>query len=385
MKTIDGKKYNTKEDLQGSFFGMEKYRPGHPSAKNLFIRMTSGTTGGAPTMILSRITYKRTLHNYYNENFSKPFLMFNPQNHFSLLREQLFFNHGPKSDRILFLGKRDIENPSVYSLVADFHPRIIRAHVSLFNFFVDKLFIRKEFNLLTDVQKVYLAGEMLSESLFDKFKKVLPKSDIKSEYSSIEAHLIGLSCKFLPDKHKRDKFLVYHPIKTGFVKIIQPDESGIGEISIKTRELAYYLTGDAGKIIKERCKCGASETIFLYGRINYDIVHCVGATFHASEIERVFSLLGDLVKDYYLEIKEVFGEGKTLGSLTISVVPTKKLQAMKEGGAFVREFIKNNLQLTKTRCLGELVGAGIFMPPNVLLVPSLPASGKKIRMRKVYS
>ncbi len=381
MKIIGGKKYTVKDDLQKSFFGIEQYRPGDRSSKNFFIRLTSGTTGGQPTMVASQFLGCKSRYEFFFFKSLKRVLTISYKNNHDLRVVQTYLNHRSQATRTFCLSKRDMEHPLIFSVIDDFKPQLILSPPSLLNVFTDKLYGKVTGNFPKKIEKIHLAGEMLSRTYLNKFVYSFPKSEVKLFYSMSETSIIGTPCRYLTKKYKDDKFRIYHPVKA--VSIVEPDQTGAGEISVYTPELSHYLTGDAGKIIKEKCKCGASETLFLYGRINYDIVHCVGATFHASEVERVFSLLGGLVKDYYLEIKEIFGEGKTFGSVTISIVPTQKLQIMKNCEDFVAEFVKKHLRLTKTRCLGDLVDAGIFLEPKISLVTSLPESGKKVRMRKV--
>lgn len=385
MKTIDGIKFNTKEDLKSRFFGIENYKPGKPSVKKLFIRMTSGTTGGMPAMFLSSIETRTNLVKYYDRIFSESLLIIMTKNFLLLQWGQFFFNHEADSPRILFLTKKDAEHPLISRVISDFQPKNIRTNVSILNFFTDKLSAGGYSYLLEDIKNLFLGGESLSIALYDKLKKFFPKSNIELVYASTEAHIMGSYCKYLSLKHKEDGFSIYHPTKTSanYVSVVERDEFGVGEIGVHTPILSDYLTGDAGKIIKEKCECGASETLFVYGRINYDIINCVGAVFQASDVEKVFSLLAGYVKDFRLEIRDVFEKGKTLGSLTIKVIPTEKLLSMENGGAYLSEFVKKRLKLTKTRSLSDLVDEGIFLQPEIIFASSFPESEKAVKMKKV--
>ncbi len=375
MRIIDGKKYTTKEDLQGKFWGIEKYKPGTHSVNDFIILTTSGTTTKRPTMFLRRVRFNRLLSNFHK--LSKPTLVIANPNYAKLALVQ-----NTKSTRSLFIDTHDMRHSLISSVIADFNPEIIYSVVSTFKFFIDKIYAKSTKAFPTKIGKIYLVGERLSETFSNILKEKYPKSEVMVTYGVTETGAAAGSCKYLNKRNRDNEFCIYyHPLKP--VSIVQPDQDTIGEISIHTQGIPNYLTGDLGKIIKEKCKCGASKTLLMYGRINYDIVTCVGAVFYISEVERVLSSLGDYVKDYSLEIREIFEKEKTLGSVTIHVVPTEKLLHMENGEYFVSEFVKKHLQLTKTRVLGDLVRDGIFLSPKTVFVSSFPESGKKVRMRKV--
>jgi len=253
--------------------------------------------------------------------------------------------------------------------------------VHILNFFIDKLHGKKVSAFNKTIEKIHISGEPPTQAFLIKLARKFPKSKIELRYAANELGTVAISCPYLEKRYRDEAFQAYHPVNP--VSIVEANQDGVGEIAVFSPTLAHYLTGDAGKISKEKCRCGSTETLFLYGRMNYDIINCVGATFHIAEVERVFSLLRKYVADYYLEIREIFEEGKTLGSVTVKVVPTVKLQGMQDGEVFVSECIQKHLQLTKTRRLSDLVNAGIFFPPSILFVSSLLWPGKKIRMKKV--
>ena len=341
MKIINGKKYITKEDLQNKFFGISQYKPGEKKTKNLFIRAASGTTGKFPTIVLRRIVLNKKLINFLD--YSRPFLSIFNINAQRIVWTQTIFSHYKKASRIMALNKKDVEHPLISSIVGNFEPEVIYSMVSFLNFFTDKLCDKKVNIFYKKLKKIYISGETPSIKFLKKIKKVFPTSEIKLVYATAETNILGISCKYLIRKYKDNAIGTYHPPRE--VSIVNPNQAGVGLISAYTPELSNFLMGDAGKIIEEKCKCGERKTLFFHGRINYDIVNCVGATFHILEVDRVFSSLTDYVRDYCLEIREVFGKGKTLGSVTIKLVPTEKLQTMKNGENFICEFVRKHLQL----------------------------------------
>ncbi|OGI30346.1 MAG: hypothetical protein A3G09_02640 [Candidatus Moranbacteria bacterium RIFCSPLOWO2_12_FULL_48_12] len=379
MKTIDGTLYTERKDLQTKMFGIECYAPGEKTVENLFVRMTSGTTGGSPATALLRFILNKAALAFYE--YAKPLLVINARNSTGLLWAQIILNQYAKPTRILFLNKKDIEHPLISSVIADFQPRVIHSVVHILNFFIDKLHGKKVSAFSKKITKIHISGEPPTQAFLKKLARIFPKGKIELRYAANELGTIAIDCPYLAKRYRGEAFQAYHPVNP--VSIVASNQNGVGEIAVFSPTLDHYLTGDAGKIIKEKCRCGSTETLLLYGRMNYDIINCVGATFHIAEVERVFSLLRKYVADYYLEIREIFEEGKTLGSMTVKAVPTVKLQGMQDGEAFVSECIQKHLQLTKTRRLNDLIDAGIFLSPSILFVPSLLWPGKKIRMRKV--
>ena len=382
MKVVNGIPYRTKEDLGDAFIGLERYKPGDPSVKDLFIRITSGTSG-APTLLA--VSFKEVKKNIFVKSrrlFAEPLLVVLPRNLSSVQWVQLFFDPAAEASRILFLSRRELEHPLLAKIVAEFQPRHVFSTVSLLSFLLDKLVLRDELCGLAAVKRLFLTGETLSKTMKKKFETLVPEADIEMSYGISEAGGgVGAHCTKLLERYPELFGCIYHPLIP--LTIVEPDENGIGEIALTTSELGPYLTGDAGRLVHEACACGSQETLFVAGRINYDIVHSVGATFHAALVEKVFASLREYVEDYYLEIREVQREGKTLGFVACTVVPTAKLRAMKNGIEYMCEFLEKNLQITKTQSLGDLVRAGIFMKPAITYAEILPKSAKKIRMRKV--
>ena len=383
MRTINGISYRTKEDLEDSCVGLEQYQPGQPSVKDLFIRVTSGTSGTQPTvLVVSFAEVKKNILAKGRRLFAEPLLVVLPRNLSSVQWVQLFFDPAAESSRILFLSRRELEHPLLAKIIDEFQPRHVFSTVSLFDFLLDTLATRNGLSGLAAVERLFITGETLSHTVKQKFEALVPEAAIEMSYGISEVGGgVGAYCATLYKRHPDSFGRAYHPLLP--LSIVEPDENGVGEIALTTRELGPYLTGDAGRLVAEPCACGATETLFVEGRINYDIVHCVGATFHAALVEKIFASLREYVEDYYLEIREVQGEGKTLGFVACTVVPTAKLRAMKNGVEYVCEFLEKNLQITKTQSLGDLVRVDIFMKPFITYAEILPKSVKYIRMRKV--
>lgn len=382
MKTINGTTYTTKEDLQSGLRGIERYRPGHASTEHLFVRMTSGTTGRPPTMMVTDFKVGNSLAlAFYHRIFSERLLLIMPKNFSSLQWVQFFLNRPKGRGRVLFLSKRDMEHPDAHEVAAAFKPVHVRSFVSPFNFFLDTLVRGGTLRVFDAVRSVFLSGEIVGEALAQKFRTLLPQSTVEILFASTESGWLGVPCANLNARHASGGIQRYHPAVP--LSIVEPDEEGIGEIVIHTEELPNHLTGDAASLFDEACGCGAVQTLTVYGRIAYDRIYCAGATFNIALVESLFARLRPYVHDYRLELREIFTNGKTQGQLTVLVVPTPELAAMPEGTSFLSARIEEALQVTKTRTLGRLVQEGIFLPTRTVFTEPFPSSTKTIRMRKI--
>ena len=223
----------------------------------------------------------------------------------------------------------------------------------------------------------------MREGDIEFFKSFSQTAEIEMGYGISEAPGgVGGHCRYLIEKYPKSLGRAYHPLLP--VSIVELDEADVGEIAIRTQELGWYLTGDAGRLVSEPCVCGASQTLFVEGRINYDIVHCVGATVRTDLLEKAFSPLRNFVEEYSVEVREASHEERTVGAIAIAIVPTALLRSRADAEAFIAGEVAKTLQVTKTRTLDDLVRDGIFLPPAVSLVEALSrGNGKKVRLRKV--
>lgn len=383
MKTIKGRTYTTKEDLQGGLRGIEQYAPHVAGRPHLFFRMTSGTTRGTFTMFVSRFPNKTQLR-FYLDKFAQPLLILHPKHCTAMQWACLFFDTHAHKGRILVLDKKALAHPQIASILAEFEPTHVYGFPAVLTGLIDSL-SKAGKEIFGAIESTLLIGEKLRPAVVRTLQAALPHSEIFSAYATAEARIIGVPCQALMHRYPDSAFQVFHPVAEGDVHIVAPDGGGVGEIVVLTPELSHYLTGDAGKITDEVCSCGATQTLTVYGRIAFDVVHCVGATFHISEVERVLASPDSFVEDFYLEIREVEGGEKTRGFITAHIVPAEKLRTMNFPERYIRDYLESHLQVTKTRFVQDLVAEDIFMPTKVILVPSIAHPVKKIHMRKIES
>ena len=374
------KQYRTKKDLAEGIPGIEDYKPHDRTALPLFFRMTSGTTRGAFTLLALHFPNAPQLR-FYLRMFTQSLLLTHPKRCTAMQWAHLFF-HTHAQSRILILDAVDLKDPDLPRLLTEFSPRHIYGFPAL---------VLKLLTVLTAhtssfahyITSILLIGERLTTTLRHRLERGFPQSTIECAYASAEARVIGVPCQALMKTHPARAEAVFHPAPLADVHILERDSSGVGEIAVHTPEFGYYRTGDAGTLVEEMCACGAKSTLTVLGRLSNDIIHCLGATFHILEVERVFSQLRTYVEDFYLEIAEQSNEKSTQGVVHMVLIPTETLRRERLPERFVSNYISTNLQVTKTRTLGDLIDTKLFLPLRITFVTHIDHPGKRVPMRKI--
>lgn len=189
------------------------------------------------------------------------------------------------------------------------------------------------------------------------------------------------SCGFLPRGF-------FHPVPWATVEVINPDETGAGEIALsvpqsRTVRLERYLVGDRARIIPASCRCGAKTTFELLGRKEGNAVKIAGALLFREEFDRVHRSLGEYVLDYRALIREYIERGRPKAEVTLEVVATPLLRARPDAEAFLARVVAERLYVTPTQTLADLILQGIFAPLTVTLVAPFPPYAKDIKLIKV--
>ncbi|PIP73325.1 MAG: hypothetical protein COW88_02300, partial [Candidatus Lloydbacteria bacterium CG22_combo_CG10-13_8_21_14_all_47_15] len=189
----------------------------------------------------------------------------------------------------------------------------------------------------------------------------------------------------IAEEFGENRFNTFHPFSTTRIKIKNPDEEGYGEIIISTPQYKNLHTGDKGILLKKESTGYPHDTLIVQGRINFDVIGCVGAVFLIQEVERVFNTLQMYVSDFFIEISEIEERGKLYGKVSISVEPKTMLLEHADSESYIAEEFNKRTRVTKTRTLKQLIDESIFLPTTVRLVEKIPQNKnkKKIRMRKV--
>ncbi|MCH7883544.1 hypothetical protein IIA95_03985 [Patescibacteria group bacterium] len=375
------KQHLANQGLNGKIQGMEQYLPGDESTKELILSTTSGTTTGKPTSLITKIVRKK-------DHWTQPracLCATSPRYGQMLSQARVMFHPTSKLLRVLFISGEDLNNPGLGSIIAEFNPSEIRTSPSYLNLFIKKLRSLAQIHIIKHLKHVYLSGERANAYLIQQIKNVMPQATLNFRYTLAEIGGVGMSCPYLiRTMYNTGAFNPIHINSAYHIDIINPNKNNIGEIVITTPHVSNYRTGDAGKLVKKPCPCGAKQTLLVYGRYHYDIVHSVGATILLSELERIFDTLKDYVEDYLVEVREIDNKIETVGKITFKIVATERLKALPSPSHFIVNTISRNLFITKTQTLANLIRSGTFLYPEVEFVKGFPASNKKIRLKKIF-
>lgn len=291
-----------------------------------------------------------------------------------------FLSH-PDMQRFLFVDQSDIKRPQFARLFTEFAPTDIKSSPSLLVQALESIApFSYQMNKRYEVRTIYLAYELADRRRITLIANAFPKSVIRISYSSSETGPIGVSCSYLLRRvFGEDHVSPVHPNEDSVVEICEPDTGELGEIMVTTPERKRHRTGDMGKLLKEQCACGATETLLVHGRFNHDVIHTAGATIFSAEVERVLGPIS-LLADYLVEVEERDVAGRILPRLHCQAVLPENAPPELAGqiaDALVGMFV------TKTRTLGQLVQEGLFLETVVRVVPELPFREKKVRLRRM--
>lgn len=373
--------YLTRKDFEDKVYGIDAYLPGDPSTKSLGIKTTSGTTGGKLPFIVVKNLITEEKKKYLLDRLSATVRIrslrttnLNTANHF--LRDG-------KLDRLLLVDRTDLKSGMLPELIERFKPREIIAQTSYFNACFELIEKAGKSGSLADVKELYLTGEVMSDAYLKRFKIAMPAASYHGDYGMSQADWFTTSCEHLSRRHPEAAYQIYHPFKSHHIEIIDPDESGMGEIVLSTPEFSNYRTGDLGSLIREVCACGEDQALTVYGRKEYDVIHAAGATFLVTQVEKLFQPLAHLVQDYCVEIGERMEERNTIGLVQLAIVPTNSLMVREEKTTLIAA-IFGALQVTQTRRLQDLIDEGLFSPIQVRFEKEIvQQTSKKIRMKKI--
>lgn len=379
-------RYLTKDDVQKKIYGLEQYQPGSRETKHLHIKTTSGTTGGGITLIVIRKTRFPEKDMYLTNHLRV--LAHTAATNTSALGQVSFAFYQSGVRRVMTIDKKDIQRPQITSLLDQFEPTEISITPSSLFHILWRNSIHQGATWPSALRRLYLSGEPTHASHYEMLTKTKPSVSVLSDYGLAETDTVSYSCPHLTKKYYDDPFVTFHPIEKFGWRIGEPNEDDVGEIIImQTNELkSGYRTGDLGKLVREKCPCGAQKTLYVYGRKDYDIVYCAGATFVAMLISRIFNDFVHSIADYRIEVREKTDGSSPRGSVRILIVPHRnaELEELKKIQNDIHTAMLKRLFVTKTRTLENLVQEGIFSEPTIETVKSLNEQIKKIHLIKKW-
>ena len=373
--------FTKKTDVVSNLYGLENYHPGEDSVKKLAIRVSSGTSGSGLSMLV-RDNLKIYPERYLSQ-FKRSIVIFgrNP----SALGLINFLFHYTPAERVMLLDDYDLQHPEIGRLIEEFGPSELHAlPTSHLRAILLRFKVVGILNSLKTIKLISVSGELLSVVQKEKLRSFFSSSSVcVSNYGASEVGAAAYSCPILDKTYEGQDIMVLHPWKK--LIIVNKNEEGVGDIIISTTELGDYKTGDRGKIIEEECACGEKFTFIPYGRTDFDVVTAAGALFLLPEVERGLGSLSSLVVRFRVEVSESEDEHALRGLVTVKIVPTKQGDLMPNLKEVVTNTLEENLFVTRTRTLGELVQEKIFSPTEVVIGTDdlLPDTAKEVKLMKV--
>ncbi len=369
----------TKKDIEGTIVGLDQYKPGDASVKDLTLKVSGGTSG-VLTVVVEQNAVERKKRHYTDK--AHALIRLGGQRTSALSGTNLLLRYASHT-RVLAIDAKDLRHPAIGHALAGFAPtELYSIPLSFLRTVMYTLRLHDMSWAFRRVRYILYSGEWTSAKEKEEILKDFPKlEESVDEYGSAEAGPYAVSCKHLSKKYEKEGLLVFHPHES--VGLWIDGDKGGGEIIISTNELKNYRTGDKGELREEKCECGEKKTLIFHGRINTDYVDCAGAIFSIKDLEHVFNYLSDIVSDYQIIVREHIENKTPKGSVHIKFVPTRAYKNHSDVTTYVTEFVHKHLAVTPTRTLGELVEQKIFTPTTAEIVSSISKkTDKRERIKK---
>jgi phenylacetate-CoA ligase len=230
---------------------------------------------------------------------------------------------------------------------------------------------------LDKIKIISLGGENTSAAKHVFFQNNFKKAKIYFRYGAAETGgLRGFRCKYLFDRGPD----VYHPAEV-MLEVLDYHNAVLKEN--EAGELIYtdlrsprgfpfirYQTGDIGKVLSEKCKCGQAETLYLGGRTSFDILKFGGVTLYAKLVEdSLMELNGYLESFFQVHVSEVNKGGNLMPQLELWVIPKEKTKNEIMLEELINRHVSKTLYLSEDKNLEYFIQNNIFLPLKIKFVP----------------
>lgn len=367
-------RYLTKQDLEKRLYGIEHYRPGDPSAQDLHLAASSGTTTGLPSLLVMHWPLSRRDRAYQEWIAPLQSTVRLSNNHRRTLRIFHCALMMDATNRIMVLDERDMIPENLSQIMYDYEPETINGLTSRILLWAQTLSNAHATTVCAHIRSLQFFGELFTPLHQRLLKTFFPNALFHGGYASSETATSTTACPTTEENR-------YHLFKDSPTKlsIADPDENGIGEIIATTHELENYRTGDLGKLDPAPCPCGESPTLVLYGRKDFDIVPVLGALFLKTELERALEPYLEKLADYQLRVGEVLCAGRLVGRAEFDFVPREGAQISETELA---RHLTRTLFVTKTRTFANIIEDGVFTPLITRRVDEIRRGNKKVPLKK---
>lgn len=351
--------------------------------KNFYFKLghTSGTaTARVPVVLLQKIYISSKIKNprprkiiYISSSFS------NSLNEIlvNVLHKRKWKN---RRSTIIILTQ---SIPKAHGLIATFSPTMIHADPS------DLANSAINLSKIDSIKKLRLYGNFLSPAESKLLRYSFPGCEIKIVYGLEEfGRAAAQSCNYISEKYD---WRAYHPYKNRghIIELIDIDENGVGEVVLTRLKpisvaLIRYRTGDMGRVIEEKCECGADFTLILEGRKNYDFIKLAGALLTRTELERVIGNFASEIEDWRAEVGEkLTAENTLINELKIKIkLHLQDRNLIPNSLNKISSYISDNLFMTPSKTFADLVHENRFLPLKIEVVENFPQTAKILKITK---
>jgi len=349
------------------------FAPPHDDITRI-IRMTSGTTGREPMMVLRELQDGSANQVAWFTDVERPLVCFSQLQLRSIYVSYFRVDRTKQGSPILAIDSADLTD-DIAPLLADLAPDQLMGfpHMAL------RLADYFSESAVSTVRALRMTGEPLDESLHAMLAKRFPAATIRSQYIMAEiASISAMTCAYLPVRR-------FHPADHVRIEIFEPDETGAGDLLVSTVihqrvPVSRYRVGDVARLVDGVCRCGEKTTFELLGRRGYDFVKIAGALLVRDDFDRVAGLCADLFDDYRAEVREVERHGTLCGNISLRIYRDDgRHPAGLEDEVAAR--YSRELFLSGTQTLDEFVTKGLFMPIAVSVVTEpFPSKHKNVKL-----
>ena len=332
----------------------EVMRTGVTNARGFSLCTSSGTSGSGPMLVVMSARDTPAWIGGSNRRVT----CYGPRS--LRLRNTIMMRNDPSSARSSVL------NPDPSDLVAglpalleDYEPDSVRGGLSFAMRVSDSIPQSKRGNVTT----IHVGGEAMTESRMAFLHERFPFARVRAVYIVTEL----FSAVSLPSCG-HTAMNRFHPSDTVSITVLEPDETGVGDLVIEKRRLpgvgtVHYRAGDVGRLCGP-CACGEQVTFEVVGRRGHDYVRLAGAVLRREEFDRVLNAVPG-VGDYRVEVTEHLINGRMIGHILLRILPTDHTPSdvLK---THIEEQVSDHLFLTPTQTLAQLVSAGYFAPLEII-------------------
>lgn len=271
----------------------------------------------------------------------------------------------------------DINNFSLSATIAaKMNIDAMQTTSSILYFFIP--YLKKTYDL-NKIKLIVLGGEFTSEQKLQYFRKNFKNAYFKFTCGSVETGMMGQRCDYLENFPPR----FFHPVKNLYQELINPEkESELVVTSLIkdfSPQLIRYRTGNHAKITNFKCKCGQTKLMEIFGKLNHDVVKISGTFIYADEVYQALLPFTKYLKslDFRLHIYEDIKREKIRPKLILQLIPKDNIKESKEIKEIILNGVSNNLILTPSSSLSDLIEKKIFLPLEIEYLENLPFSVKQ--------